>query len=131
MGIMQKWFKHIWFKYLESQDLFKDGIGYLILDKAISHVTEQIISKNTNNFKFMTFIPSGLTRYLQPLDVVVNKPFKDAIKKLYIEHCIETGMEKTKVNRNKIIEMVSKVWWDPNIITKDMIYKSFRFPWNS
>ena len=31
--IIQKWFKHIWFKYLESQDLFKDGMGYLILDK--------------------------------------------------------------------------------------------------
>ena len=36
---MQKWFKHIWFKYLESQDLFKDGIGYLFLDKG--HLMQQ------------------------------------------------------------------------------------------
>ena len=124
--IIQKRFKQIWFKYIESQDLFTDGMGYLILDKATSHVTEKNISKNTNNYKFMTFIPPGLTRNLQPLDVVINKPFKDAIKKLYIEHCIETGRENIKVSRNKIIEMVSKVWWDPNIITKDMVYKSFR-----
>ena len=87
---------------------------------------KDISYNRTNYFKKYSFILSGLIRYLQLLDVVVNKPFKDAIKKLYIEHWIETGKENTKVSRNKIIEMVSKVCWDSNIITKDMIYNSFR-----
>ena len=62
----------------------------------------------------MSFIPPGLTRYLQPLDVVVNKPFKEGIKKLYVEYCLESGTECIKVSRNKIIEMITKVWCDPN-----------------
>ena len=53
--------------------------------------------------------------------MVINKPFKEALKKLYVEYSIENG-----VSRKKIIEMITKVWWDVNIITKEMIYKSFR-----
>ena len=30
------------------------------------------------------------------------------------------------MDRNKILDMICKTWWDPNIITKEMIYKSFR-----
>ena len=53
--------------------------------------------------------------------MVINKPFKEALKKLYVEYSIENG-----VSRKKIIEMITKVWWDENIITKEMIYTSFR-----
>ena len=101
-------------------------MGYIILDRATSHITNNIITQYSNDSKFMSFIPSGLTHYLQPLDVVVNKPFKEGIKKLYVEYCLESGPEFMKISKNKIIDMVTKVWWDPNLITKDMIYNSFR-----
>jgi hypothetical protein len=35
-------------------------------------------------------------------------------------------MENSPVSRNKILDMIYKTWWDPNIITKEMLYKSFR-----
>lgn len=124
--IIDRWFTKIWLKYLKSDDLFYDNLGYLILDKATSHVTDNIIAKYKNDNNFLTFIPSGLTRYLQPLDVVINKPFKEALKKLYVEYCIENEAENSPVSRKKILEMITKVWWDENIITKEMIYKSFR-----
>ena len=109
---------------------------YLILDKATSHVTAfsrynpaafpQIISTkciifNTyrNSDNFLSFIPADLTRYLQSLDVVVNKPFKEAIKKLYVEYCLKNGGDKR-------LDMITKVWWDQNIISKEIIYKSFQ-----
>ena len=38
---------------------------------------------NNKNIKRI-FIPGGLTRKLQPLDVAVNKPFKDHIKKIFL-----------------------------------------------
>lgn len=120
--IFHNWFKNIWFKYLDSNNLFIDGMGYLILDKATSHVTNNIISNYSNDFKFMSFIPAGLTRYLQPLDVVINKLFKEGIKKLYVEYCLQNSAECIKVSRNKIIEIITKIWWDPNLITKEMIY---------
>lgn len=108
--ILHVWFKNIWFNYLESDELNIDGMGYIILDRATSHITNNIITQYNNDSKFMSFIPSGLTRYVQPLDLVVNKPFKEGIKKLYVEHCLESETEFMKISRNKIIDMVTKVW---------------------
>ena len=67
--IMERWFNNIWNKYLDLKDLFTDGVGYLIMDKASSHCDNDLIKKFSNENKFISFIPSGLTRYLQPLDV--------------------------------------------------------------
>lgn len=80
--IVDRKFKYIWYKYLSCDDLHTNDIGYLILDKAISHITEKIINTYSNYNCFLSFIPVSLTRYLQPLDVFVNKPFKEAYKKL-------------------------------------------------
>ena len=69
---------------MDSKNLLTDGVGYLIMDKATSHYDNDIIKKYANENKFISFFPSGLTRYLQPLDVSVNKVFKNAIKEKYI-----------------------------------------------
>lgn len=52
---------------------------------------------------------AGLTRYLQPLDVILNKLFKEAFKKFYVEYCLENGLENTPESRNKIICMITKI----------------------
>ena len=57
-----------------------DGLGYLIMDKATPHWTEDILNKYQTYKSFISFIPAGLTRYFQPLDVSVNKPFKTVLK---------------------------------------------------
>ena len=59
---MKRWFNNIWNKYLDSKDLFTDGVAYLIMDKATSHNDNELIKKLTNQNKFISFIPSGLTR---------------------------------------------------------------------
>ena len=61
------------------------------------------------------FIPGGLTRYLQPLDIGINKPFKAALKKHYLLdkiNSIELNSQKnfTQVEkRQKIIENINKI----------------------
>ena len=38
----------------------------------------------TNRDREISFIPGGLTRFFHPLNVVINKPFKSAMKEKYI-----------------------------------------------
>lgn len=71
------WFYNIWFPYLKKENIFIDEVaGFLILDLATSHMTTNIINILKTGNNDVTFIPPGLTRFLQPLDVSVNKPFK-------------------------------------------------------
>ena len=81
---------------------------------ATSHITNNIISQYSNDSKFISFFPARLTRYLKPLDVIVNRPFKEGKKKIIcLFYCLESGIDFIKFSRNKIISMIAKKWWDP------------------
>ena len=57
----------------------------LIYDRAKSHFSDRInylFKKNNANY---ALIPPGQTSYLQPLDVSINKPFKDYIRDKFLE----------------------------------------------
>ncbi len=71
----------IWVNYLTNSDFINDdNEGFLILDKATSHITKEIIKDFIFGNREISFISGGLTRFFQSLDVVVNKPFKSSIK---------------------------------------------------
>jgi hypothetical protein len=56
----------------------------LLLDAFSAHADKKAL-KGLRDLKFIpVFIPGGCTSYLQPLDVVVNKPFKDHFRKRYM-----------------------------------------------
>lgn len=43
--VMRKWYYYVWNKYLLNEHLFiYENDGYLILDKATSHITNNIIT---------------------------------------------------------------------------------------
>lgn len=71
--IFKKWRKFMW------------KCCYLILDKALLHLTKNVLEMFKNNKQFKSYIPGGLTRFIQSLDIVINKPFKEALRKKYIE----------------------------------------------
>ncbi len=73
----------------------------LIFDKAPSHIDIEILAKIKINNTYWIFVPGGLTRYLQPLDIGVNKVFKEALKKeyLYLENLNKT--EKVDLKKKK------------------------------
>ena len=48
---------------------------YLIFDKAPCHIDKEIINFLNENQTIYSLIPSGMTRFLQPLDLGINKPF--------------------------------------------------------
>jgi hypothetical protein len=47
----------------------------------------------------LAVIPGGLTSVLQPLDVSVNKPFKDNVSKLYMQWMAKGGHELTPTGK--------------------------------
>ena len=54
------------------------------MDKAPSHTDNYILKKLKKHGTHFVFIPGGLTRFLQPLDIGIKKVFKSAIKDEYI-----------------------------------------------
>ena len=92
------------------------------MDRAPSHDNKEIIDLFRGGNRQIAFIPGGLTRYYQPLDVSGNKPFKNALLEKYIQN----GKTDLKISRSKMIEYICDIWYDDKIITKEIIYKSFR-----
>jgi len=56
----------------------------LLLDKAPLHLTKNIISYLENNQTEYMFIPGKLKRFLRPLDIGINMPFKSQLKNKFI-----------------------------------------------
>ncbi|CAM4576524.1 unnamed protein product [Caretta caretta] len=77
----------------------------------------------------LAVIPGGLTSVLQPLDVCLNKPFKDRIRKMSSEWMC-SGMAKLTKGGNLMkpeISLVAQWLKDPWVsIPSEMIEKSFR-----
>ena len=81
----------------------------LIFDKCRAHTTQEML-KYLEKKDIKTFvIPSGCTSLVQPLDVSINKPFKDRMKK-YFNDWFTNECEKSEGNEfNYKIEKSFKV----------------------
>ena len=97
----------------------------LVWDMFSAHKTEEV----KRSAKEQAVIPRGLTSVLQPLDVCLNKPFKDRIRKMWSEWMISGEGKLTKGGNLKRpeIDLVAQ-WvkdaWDS--IPAEMVQKSFR-----
>ena len=69
----------------------------LVMDDPSMHKIDILKDKIKECKAKISMISCGLTRYLQPLDVSINKPFKDELKKRYIKYCINQKDTKARV----------------------------------
>ena len=98
----------------------------LILDSAAMHISLDIIRYLVSLKINYVFIPKGLTSILQPLDVSVNRPFKDALR-----HCYENALsifnqkKMPKIKREVLMKWIIDSWYNNTIIKSDVIVKSF------
>lgn len=145
-GIFKKWVKDVYLHY-EEKEIQKKCI--LIMDKAPSHIYRaKFLDKKKKSY---VFIPGGLTRYLQPLDIGINRQFKDHLKNLYLTNLAdnilddaettEKEMEMLKgydnvfgdgkrpstldAQRLNIVNWVIDVWWNDEKIKTSAIINSF------
>ena len=128
---------YVWYNYIFLQ--YEKKIGkkcLLILDKSPSHIDEMVLSEFRKNGTYFEFIPCGLTKYLQPLELGLNEIFKKEIKKGFIN--IDQTHEIKNLNklqyyldsdwnkkRDEIINIVHNVWKNDNYIQKNTIINSF------
>ena len=94
----------------------------LIYDQAPSHKNDEIIAYMNNNNLNHLFIPAGLTSKLQPLDISVNKVFKNSYKKKYTEYVVTqsenffNGVKKP--SRDDILNWIDEIWLGKILLKK-------------
>jgi len=128
--IFQRWYEEVYLKY-EKFQVKKNCL--LILDKSPSHYNKKIIDLFEQNKTSYIYIPGGLTRYLQPLDISVNKTFKESINREYALNKTINNINLNKINnkkpieiRKEIISIINHIWWETNDITSDGIINGFK-----
>lgn len=122
--IMDLWNKLILRKYLDSLGDIEPSL--LILDKAFMHKISSVIKNKEQYDTKIKFIPSGMTSILQHLGVVINKKFKDLLRKKYIQYSISINCDNAKVSYSKIIDWIADIWWNNDQINSTLIKSSFR-----
>ena len=103
----------------------------LVFDRATTHINDEIINfLHANNILYV-LIPPGFTRFLQPLDVSVNRAFKIALKKNYLnyqqKHLDDIFHNQFTIKNEEIINMIYEIWSNENDIKKNVIIDAFLF----
>ena len=93
---------------------------YILLMKQGIYITTEI--------KQLIEFPNGLTSIIQSLDISINFSFKNPVRNKYINHIMNNSNDRNHIIISKIevINLINEVWYDYNIITKKMIFKSFK-----
>lgn len=91
------------------------------MDRTTSHTTEDILSLFKQFNTSYRLISPGLTSYCQPLDISINKLFKDLIKMKYRNFQIKYK-NTIKPSPEDMITWVSEAWWSNDIDEKMIKY---------
>jgi DDE superfamily endonuclease len=99
---------------------------------ATFHKTPAVLQKLRDNHILPVLVPPGYTGILQPLDVAVNKPFKEILREqteLYMDMQEEAGNcpEKWTTSQKRVMttHVVGLAWSQFCREKKDLIQKSF------
>ena len=101
------------------------------MDNASSHISSKSLKFMYNNNISYQLISAGMTPECQPLDISVNKIFKDNATLLF-EHdrlFIDKLNPKIRLNtaRTNLVDYIYRVWEEEKILTKVEIIKGFRY----
>lgn len=90
------WIKSVWCRRPGALLSFP---SILVLDAFRCHLAESVKKLLRDCGTELVVIPGGMTSQLQPLDVCINKPFKDAVKRCYAEWMRSGGPAVTPTGR--------------------------------
>ena len=123
--LVQDWLRTVWSKV--------GGLSrrksMLVWDSFRAHLSKPVRNTLRSINTECVVIPGGMTSMLQPLDVSINKPFKDRMRAkwqnwmLAGQHSFTAGGRIRKVELDEICRWISDAWDD---IPPEMVAKSFR-----
>ena len=124
-AIMENYINTVYLDYLFEVTGNKDFASILILDSATMHLIAEEFNPYTKNNIYEVFIPRGLTPVCQPLDININKIFKDEMKKLYLNWRANLINNQTRVSRQNVVEWCCTCWENPSVISSKIIIETF------
>ena len=78
--VMLRWIREILRPYTQRRP------SLLVLDSFSAHITLKVREELCKIQCHPSIIPGGCTTKAQPLDVAINKPFKDRVRKLWMQY---------------------------------------------
>ena len=122
------WIREIWGKIKFAEN----AAPILVLDRYSSHVKSSVVDEISAKAD-IDFIPGGCTSIVQPLDVLINKLFKEHLRKSFetwahTEGIQESNRTKIKKNIRALSPALLLTWIDQAWATIDseIISKSFK-----
>lgn len=101
----------------------------LVVDSFRGHLVDSVRAELKELRTEIAVIPGGLTSLLQPLDVSVNKPFKDNVRRLYAAWMAEGQHDLTpggKIRRPSVEVLCSWIVEAWSGISDELVVKSFK-----
>ena len=123
-SLMKRWIETVLVPHL--QECAPNTTPILILDTLKAHTAPEVTDLLDDLGVSWHVIPGGCTSLVQPLDVGVNKPFKDRCKKLWWEWIENGGIGRSIFNKPKRLDIgtwIEKAWDD---LPADIIRNSWR-----
>ena len=123
--LTREWLHRVWNKR-PGASICKRSM--LVWDSFRAHLTQENKDAAENIKTDLNVIPGGLTSILSPLDVAINKPFKDRMKEQWAEWMFSGKARKTaggnlaKPDLQLVVKWVKEAW-DP--IPVEVVKKSF------
>ncbi|GES96510.1 pogo transposable element with KRAB domain [Rhizophagus clarus] len=93
------------------------------------HLEESVKNKFKQHDFHLAVIPAGLTSICQPLDVSINKPFKDIMRKEWHEWICQGGAGETEagnLKRARISDVCGWIKRSWDAISNQIIFNSFK-----
>ena len=93
----------------------------LVLDAFSCHKFNDVKALLRRNNTDLVIIPGGMTLLLQPLDVSINKPFKDGLRRCWSDWIMSGEKTYTKSGRMKKGRPSDDLWLDRQGVGGDTV----------
>ncbi len=108
--VMDKWVAEVLNPHGEAQRGAGTSAALLMMDNYSVHTTGNTYAGLDRGGVHAFMLPPNTTSMSQPLDVGLNKPFKDRVATKLLEYLLVPGNEELPVSRRLLSSWIGEVW---------------------